>query len=127
MNKSKRLQIPAEVFGDPVSLSQAVNDALDDIYQRLAKIAPRQALLVRIQTPNTVTDAFPVTFKNPGFDISGLSIVKIDNQDDPNDMLTGGATVQWEKTTDGNGVIRNITGLAANTRYVIELEAIGGK
>lgn len=127
MNKSMRKVLPAEVFENPEKLAQALGNILDDIYQKLANIAPRRSLTIPLQTRATVAASFPITFSNPGFNMTGLTVVKIDNQDNPSDTLTGGVTAQWEKSTDGNGVIRFITGLSANTRYLIELEAIGGK
>lgn len=126
MNKFMRKQLDASLLQNPAEFMTALNDILNDVYWKLQTIAPRVKFIVRIQTGATVSDAFPVTFSNPGFNITGLSVVKVDNVDDPNDLLTGGVTAQWEKSTSGNGVIRYITGLGANKRYVIELEAIGG-
>lgn len=121
----KRKQIDASLFKNPADFMNALNDTFNDIYQQLQNIAPRQKFIVRIQTAAVVADAFPVTFANPGFNMTGLSVVKVENADDPNALLAGGVTAQWEKTTSGAGVIRYMTGLSANTRYVVELEAIG--
>lgn len=121
---ANRLQIPQEAFADPVKLGHAINDALKTLSERLDKTPNRTRLSLDIQTPAAVVDAFPQIIANPGFNVGGLLVTRVANIDSPTTALSGGVTVQWQKTTAGNIAITHITGLSVNTRYTIELEAI---
>ncbi len=116
-------RIPSEYFKGAEGLEEPLNHALRDIFISMASVKPRTILIAEFQTGTTVADSFPRIFSNPGFTVRGLVVSKVVNVDSPATPMTDGVTAQWQRQSDGSIALQNLTGLAASTRYRIELEA----
>lgn len=119
-----RSRIDIDDCKDPVRLARVLNTAFQELFSESNLNRPRIVVSLDVQTPAVVADAFPQIFAGPGFPVAGVIVLRLKNADNSTVLLTSGSAVQWFPTADGRISITNISGLAVNTRYVIDLEVI---
>ncbi len=108
------------------TLRDVLNGFLKRIQDALAAVPQRATVSMQFQTGATVANSFPTSISAPGFNPVSVFVGSARNLDDVNASFASAVMVQWEVASNGNIIVRTITGLSANTRYSITLEVFGG-
>lgn len=83
-----------------------------------------QELEISIKTPITSANPLAVLHRIKG-NVRGTIITRVDNLDNINAVLSATPFIEFTNTTSNQILIKNITGLAANTRYNLRVILLG--